>query len=204
MEQYNPRVDAYIEKAADFAKPVLKHIRQLVHSVSPDITENIKWGMPFFEYKGPVCQIASFKQHCAFGFWKATALNDPHNAIARGEEAAAGSFGRLTQISDLPSDDILIDFVRQGMALNETGTKGGMKTAPTKVPKAEIVPPDYFVAALNTEPKAAATFLSFSPSHRREYLEWVTEAKTDVTREKRLATTIEWLIEGKTRMWKYK
>lgn len=204
MEQYDPRVDAYIERSADFAKPVLNHLRQLVHGVSPLITETIKWGMPFFDYKGPVCQIASFKQHCAFGFWKATALNDPHKAIAKGEEAAAGSFGRLTSVADLPADDILVDFIKQGMALNESGVKANMKTAPGSKPKAEIEVPDYFIAAMANEPKAAATFQDFSPSHKREYLEWITEAKTEATREKRLATAIEWLTEGKSRHWKYK
>jgi uncharacterized protein YdeI (YjbR/CyaY-like superfamily) len=202
MEKYDPRVDAYIEKAADFAKPILLHIRQLVHGTAPQVTETIKWGMPFFDYKGPVCQIASFKQHCAFGFWKATLLNDPHGLINAGE-AAAGSFGKLTSMADLPSDEILVDFINQAISLNETGVKGNMKT-PAGTPKAEISMPDEFASALSAEPQTLANFENFSPSQKREYLEWITEAKTDATRDKRIQTAVEWIAEGKTRHWKYK
>jgi len=202
MEKYDPRIDAYIEKAADFAKPILLHIRQLVHGAAPQITETVKWGMPFFDYKGPVCQMASFKQHAAFGFWKATSLNDPQGIINAGE-AAAGSFGRITSLADLPSDEILVDFIVQAVALNENGIKGNLKTVPG-TPKAEIPMPDYFAAVLLKEPKALAVFEGFSASHKREYLEWITEAKTEATREKRMATAIEWLTEGKSRNWKYK
>jgi uncharacterized protein YdeI (YjbR/CyaY-like superfamily) len=202
MEKYDPRVDAYIEKAADFAKPILLHIRQLVHGTAPQVTETIKWGMPFFDHKGPVCQIASFKQHCAFGFWKATLLNDPHGLINAGE-AAAGSFGKLTSMADLPSDEILVDFIIQAISLNETRVKGSMKT-PAGTPKAEISMPDEFASALSAEPQTLANFENFSPSQKREYLEWITEAKTDATRDKRITTSLEWIAEGKTRHWKYK
>ena len=202
MEKYDPRIDAYIEKAADFAKPILLHIRQLVHGAAPQITETVKWGMPFFDYKGPVCQMASFKQHAAFGFWKATSLNDAHGLINAGE-AAAGSFGRLTSLSDLPSDEILVDFITQAIQLNETGVKGTMKKEPGTV-KAEIPMPDYFAALLLTEPKALAVFEAFSASHKREYLEWITEAKSEATRQKRMETAAEWIAEGKSRHWKYK
>ncbi len=202
MEKYDPRIDAYIGKAADFAQPVLKHLRHLVHAAAPQITETIKWGMPFFDYKGPVCNMASFKQHCAFGFWKATSLNDTHGLINAGE-AAMGSFGRLTSLADLPSDEILVDFIEQAVKLNETGVKGNVKKV-LGMPKAEIPMPDYFAEILQNEPKALATFQNFSASHKREYLEWITEAKTEATRGKRMATAIEWLIEGKSRHWKYK
>jgi uncharacterized protein YdeI (YjbR/CyaY-like superfamily) len=198
MEKYDPRVDAYIEKAADFAKPILLHIRQLVHGTAPQIIETVKWGAPFFDYKGPVCQMAAFKQHCAFGFWKATSLNDPHGLINAGE-AAAGSFGKLTSLSD----EILVNFIHQAIILNEAGVKGNMKTAPTW-PKAEIPVPDYFAEALAAEPRALATFENFSPSNKKDYLVWITEAKTEATREKRMLTAIEWLSEGKSRHWKYK
>ena len=202
MEKYDSRVDAYIEKAAGFAKPILLHIRLLVHGVAPQVIETIKWGAPFFDYKGPVCQMAAFKQHCAFGFWKATSLNDPHGLINAGE-AAAGSFGKLTSLSDLPSDEILADFINQAIMLNEAGVKGNMKTAPTW-PKTEIAMPDYFAEALANEPQALATFENFSPSNKKDYLVWITEAKTEATREKRMATAIQWLAEGKSRHWKYK
>src|SRR5215217_3102350 len=166
MEKYDPRIDAYIDKAADFAKPVLMHVRQLMHATVPQVTETIKWGMPFFDYKGPVCNMASFKQHCAFGFWKATALNDLHGLINSGE-AAMGSFGRLTSLADLPSDEILIDFIEQAVKLNETGVKGNVKKAPA-TPKSEIPMPHYFADVLAKEPKALATFQNFSASNKRE------------------------------------
>ena len=202
MEKYDPRIDAYIGNAADFAKPVLMHLRELIHATAPQINETVKWGMPFFDYKGPVCNMASFKQHCAFGFWKATSLNDPKQLLNAGE-AAMGSFGRLTSLADLPPDEVLIDFIEQAIKLNQTGVKGNMKTLPG-TPKTEIAVPDYFAEVLESEPKALETFQNFSPSHKREYLEWITEAKTEATREKRIATAIDWLIEGKTRHWKYK
>lgn len=203
MEQhYDSRVDAYIEKASDFAKPILQHIRQLVHAAAPQVTEAVKWGMPFFDYRGPVCQMAAFKEHAAFGFWKATLLSDPHGVIHTGAPAA-GSFGRITSLADLPPDEVLADFINQAIAFNEDGVKGNMKTTPAK-PKAEIAMPDYFATVLADNPQAKATFEAFSVSHKREYLEWITEAKTEATREKRMATTIEWLAEGKSRNWKYK
>ncbi|WP_461451296.1 YdeI/OmpD-associated family protein [Mucilaginibacter sp.] len=202
MEQYNVRVHDYIKNAAPFAKPILNHIREVVHSASPLITETIKWGMPFFEYKGAICQMAAFKQHLAFGFWRASQLDDPQGLLRIGD-AAAGSFGRINSLADLPSDEAIIHFVLQAMAKNESGIKTPVvKKAP--VEKKELAVPDYFEALLNEHPKAKETFYKFSPSHRKEYLQWIIEAKTEATRQKRLDTTIEWLIEGKSSNWKYK
>lgn len=203
MEQYDARIDAYIEKSAAFAKPILEHIREVVHSTSPLITENIKWGMPFFEYKGTICMMAAFKQHCGFGFWKASRLKDPGHLLVEGEEAAAGSFGRITSISDLPGDDDIRDFVLQLMKLNESALKA---PAPKKAhaEKKELVTPAELEILLTQNPKAKETFYNFSYSNKKEYVEWITEAKTETTRQKRLETTIEWLNEGKSRMWKYK
>jgi uncharacterized protein YdeI (YjbR/CyaY-like superfamily) len=209
MEQYDARVDAYIEKAAPFAKPILEHIRRVVHEVSPLITESIKWSMPFFEYKGPICQMAAFKQHLGFGFWRASRLNDPYHLLrlgGEGEESAGGSFGRVYKIEDLPSEAILKEFVAQAMHLNEMGGKGIMHTEPKKKPaeKRELAVPDYFTALLGEHPKAKEIFEKFSPSHKKEYVEWIVEAKTDATREKRLAQAIEMMEEGKSKNWKYR
>ena len=201
MEQYNVDVHDYIQKAAPFAKPILNHIREVVHSASPLITETIKWGMPFFEYKGSICQMAAFKQHCAFGFWKASLLDDPQGLLKKGE--AGGSFGRIITIDDLPSDEAIIHFVLQAMKNNESGKKAPV-VKKTPAEKKELVVPDYFAALLKEHPKAKETFDKFSYSNKKEYLEWIIEAKTDTTRQKRLDTTIDWLIEGKSRMWKYK
>ncbi|ASU33344.1 DUF1801 domain-containing protein [Mucilaginibacter xinganensis] len=201
MEQYDARVDAYIEKAAPFAKPILEQIREIVHKTSPLITETVKWGMPFFEYKGPVCMMASFKQHLGFGFWKASRLNDPKRLI-RGsdEEAAAGSFGRIEKMEDLPPAEALADFIRQIMAINESGVKEPKKTV---APKPEIAMPADFNDLLSGNPKALEHFFNFSPSKKKEYLEWIVESKSDATRQKRMEQALEWISEGKSRHWKY-
>ncbi|MDB5112447.1 MAG: hypothetical protein JWR67_3561 [Mucilaginibacter sp.] len=201
MEQYDNRIDAYIAKSADFAKPILEHIRKVVHEASPLITENIKWGMPFFEYKGTVCQMAAFKQHCAFGFWKASRLNDPDHLLNPGEEASAGSFGRINSIADLPDSNILKGFVLQGIQLNESGVKND-KPKP-QAEKKELIVPEYFIYVLNENPKAKEVFDKFSYSNKKDYVEWIIDAKSETTRQKRIETAIEWLTEGKSRMWKY-
>jgi uncharacterized protein YdeI (YjbR/CyaY-like superfamily) len=203
MEKYDSRVDAYIAKSAPFAKPILQHIRQLVHATSPLLTESIKWGFPFFDYNGPVCQMAAFKQHCGFGYWKAAQLNDPYGVI-RKEDGTAGSFGLITSLADLPSDEILIDFIHQAIKLNEAGKSNPIKkeTAP-KAPKATIEMPVDFADLLAANPKAFEVYEKFSPSHKRKYLEWIVDAKSDDTRQKRMQTAVEWMGEGKLRHWKY-
>lgn len=201
MEKYDSRVDAYIEKSAPFAKPIIQYIRELVHEASPSIGETIKWGFPFFDYKGPVCQVAAFKQHLGFGFWKASILKDTNNVLKIGD-GNAGSFGDIKSIDDLPPRDILIDFVKQAIAINEQGVK-----VPAKKPaveKAEMVIPDYFIEFLSKDAKAAETFHNFSYSHKKEYVEWIVDAKSEATRQKRMETALEWLSEGKSRNWKYK
>jgi uncharacterized protein YdeI (YjbR/CyaY-like superfamily) len=201
MGQFDPRIDAFIEKSADFAKPVLMHIREVVHKASPLITENIKWGMPFFEYKGPVCMMAAFKQHCAFGFWKASRLIDPQGLLkGSDEEASAGSFGRINSLADLPSDEALIGFVHQMIAINESGVKEVKKPAAAKP---ELAMPADFDKLLRGNLAAMDNFEKFSPSKKREYLEWFAEAKSDATREKRMQQALEWIAEGKLRNWKY-
>ncbi|MCO5945651.1 YdeI/OmpD-associated family protein [Mucilaginibacter flavidus] len=201
MEQYDARVDAYIAKAAPFAKPILEHIREVVHKASPLITETVKWGMPFFDYKGPVCMMASFKQHLGFGFWKSSRLNDPEGYLqGSDEEAAAGSFGRIEKMEDLPPDEAMIGFILQVIALNESGIKEPKKAAPAK---AELPIPDDFNQMLSSNTTALGYFVDFSPSKKREYLEWFAEAKSDDTRQKRMEQALEWISEGKSRHWKY-
>ena len=197
MPAKDPRVDAYIDKSADFAKPILVHLRKLVHKASPKISETVKWGMPAFEYKGIVCGIAAFKEHCTFGFWKHSLLN--YDGFST-EKTAMGSFGRITSKKDLPSDDAIVRLVQQAVDLNENGIK---VAKPKPVAKKELVVPDYITAALKKNKAAQKTFENFPYSCKKEYVEWITEAKTEPTREKRLATTLEWLAEGKRRNWKY-
>jgi uncharacterized protein YdeI (YjbR/CyaY-like superfamily) len=201
MARKDPRIDAYIVKAADFAKPVLKHFRQLVHKACPEAEETLKWGMPHFDYHGgPLAHMAAFKNHCAIGFWKASLMKDNEKLMeAAKSEEAMGHFGKVTSLKDLPKDAVIVKFIHEGMKLNEQGVKLKPKT---KKP-VEVEPPDYFMKALRKNRAALKTYEEFSNSKRREYVEWITEAKTDDTREKRMATAVEWMSEGKPRNWKY-
>ncbi len=203
MATKDKRIDAYITKSQPFAQPVMRKLRELVHKACPDVTETIKWGMPSFEYKGPMFGFAAFKKHCVGGFWKSKLLNDPKGFL--GERAnqggeAMGNLGCVTSLKDLPPDKAILDFIKQHMRLNDEGIKMEKKPAVKK----ELIIPIELISALNKNKKAKETFENFSPSNKREYADWITEAKTDETRTKRLATTLEWLSEGKPRLWKYK
>ncbi len=201
METFDDRFDVYIGKSADFAKPILNHIRNIVHQACPDIKETIKWGFPNFDYKGIVCNMASFKNHCSFGFWKSSLLHDPHNLLKDNVKNAMGQFGRITSIADLPPDEIIIEYIKNAVQLNEDGVK--VKPKRVETPKTPIETPPYFTKALSENSEAKTYFESMSNSHKREYLEWIKEAKTEETRLKRMATSIEWLSEGKSLNWKY-
>jgi len=193
MVQKDPRIDAYVAKSADFARPILKRLRALIHEGCPDVVETIKWGSPHFEHHGMLCGMAAFKEHCAFGFWN-RALKIPD------KEGAMGQFGTLRSVADLPADEVLVGYVREASRLNEAGQKVG----PIRKAKKPLPVPKALTAALAKRPRARSHFEAFSPSQRREYSEWILEAKTDATRERRLETAIAWISEGKTRMWKYR
>lgn len=199
MGKQDKRVDAYILKSADFAKPILNHLRKVVHNACPDVEETIKWGFPHFDYKGMMCSMAAFKEHCAFGFWKTALMKDAKEMIGK-NEYAMGHLGKITNLKDLPSDKKITDWVKEAVKLNDENIKVQKKKP---VPKKEIGIPVAFEKELNKNKAAATTFKNFSPSHRYAYLEWITEAKTDETKNKRIAQTIEWLAEGKSRNWKY-
>jgi uncharacterized protein YdeI (YjbR/CyaY-like superfamily) len=200
MAKKDPRIDAYIAKAQPFAKPILKHIRKLVHETVPNVEETIKWGMPSFDYKGPFFTMAAFKQHAVFGFWKAALMSDPVLMDNARNEASMGHSGRITSIKDLPSDKKMIAYLEEAMDLNDRDVK---LPRPKREPKPEPKVPAVLSAALKKNRKAQTVFEKFSPSHKREYIEWITEAKTEATREKRLETALEWMAEGKPRNWKY-
>ena len=195
MADRNPRVDTYIEKARPFAQPILRHLRELVHRAEPRVEETIKWGFPHFEVGGILCSMAAFKAHCALTFWNAEAvLGDA------GESGAMGQFGRITSLDELPDDATLEGYVRTASALRDAGVK------PPRAPSSSTPPvqvPEDLSRALAAAPEAARTFEALSPSHRREYVEWITEAKREVTRERRLKQAVEWMAEGKTRNWRY-
>ena len=193
----DPRIDAYIDdKAADFARPILRHIRSVIHEACPDCEETLKWSMPSFLYKGKILAgIASFKAHASFGFWSGSQVVDTSGQSA----TAMGQFGRLTSLDDLPDRKTLIDLTRKAMQLIDEG----VKPVRNKTVKAPLPVPQDLRAAIDAAPTAKATWDAFPPSCQREYVEWVTEAKRDETRTKRLNQTVEWLNEGKRRNWKY-
>lgn len=193
-------IDEYIRKAAPFARPILLHLRALVHKACPHATEAIKWSSPHFEsYGSNLCHMAAFSEHCAFGFWKGSLLEDKQGILQA--QAAMGHLGRITSLEDLPADKVLIAYIREADKLNKDGVK-----LPAKSPaeKKELVTPADLLSALKKNKAAMQTFEAFSYSNRKEYIEWITEAKTEETRAKRTATAVEWMAEGKIRHWKYK
>jgi uncharacterized protein YdeI (YjbR/CyaY-like superfamily) len=191
MATTDERVDAYIEKSPAFAKPILKHLRALVHATCPNAEETIKWRMPMFMHHGILCGMAAFKHHCAFVLFK-------HKLVFEDQvtsDEAMGQFGRITALSQLPSDKYIATYIRKGMKLNESGVK--LTRAPAK--KTPLKVPDDLSAALKKNKRALAVFEKFAPSHKREYIEWISEAKRDETRTKRIAQAVEWIAEGKQR-----
>ena len=197
MPKTDKRVDAYIKKAQPFAQPILTHIRRAVHAAVPDVEETMKWSSPHFDYKGIFCGMAAFKAHVGFGFWKAGLMKDvlPGSGLS-----AAGQFGKLASITDLPNDRELAKIIKFAKKLNDDEVK-----APSmrKGPRPELKAPADLLAALAKNKKAKATFENFPPGQRREYIAWVIEAKQAATRTKRIETAVEWMAEGKVRNWKY-
>jgi uncharacterized protein YdeI (YjbR/CyaY-like superfamily) len=198
MPKTDPRVDAYIKKAKPFAQPILTHLRKVVHGAVPEVEETMKWSAPHFDYKGMFCGIAAFKEHVGFGFWKAALLKE--HLPGPGGLSAAGQFGKIASLKDLPSDSELTKLLKIAKKLNDEEVK-----APTmrKGPRPELKAPADLLAALAKNKKAKATFENFSPSQRREYIAWVIEAKQAATRGSRIKTAVEWMAEGKIRNWKY-
>jgi Uncharacterized protein conserved in bacteria len=195
MGKRDPRVDAYIAKSGDFAKPILLHLREVVHEACPDVEESIKWSMPHFDYHGILCGMASFKEHCAFNIWKGSLI------VGGGAREAMGNFGRITRVSDLPPKKTITGYIKQAMKLREDGVKNPARAKPRK--KSEVAVPTELASALKKNKKAATAFEGFPPSHKREYAEWISDAKREETRKRRVDTAVEWMAEGKSRNWKY-
>ena len=200
MAKTNPKVDAYILKAQPFAQPILNHLRKLVHQTCPEVEETFKWGFSAFDYKGPFCTMTAFKQHCAFGFWKAALMKDA-DKLKRAQSNSMGHLDRLTSLKDLPSDKQMISYLKEAMKINEAGLKLAPRKKETDAKPLPI--PPYFKTALGKNKKAAEQFANFAPGQKKEYILWLTEAKTEETRNKRMEQAVEWIIEGKIRNWKY-
>jgi uncharacterized protein YdeI (YjbR/CyaY-like superfamily) len=197
MNPTEPRIDAYIAKSADFARPILEELRARVHSACPDVEEAIKWSAPGFTYKGKLLGVmAAFKQHVAFNLWRGTEVMDSTKEPSEG----MGQFGRLTRIGDLPAKREMTRIIRESMKLIDAGVTRRVTRSP---PNPSAAAPDDLLAALGHNAKARVTFDGFPPSKQREYVDWITEAKRGTTRKSRLDQSIEWLAEGKARHWKY-
>lgn len=201
IPNFEPKIDLYIQKSADFAQPILTHLRSLVHKAVPQIEEGWKWSFPHFMYRGEIlCSMASFKSHCSFGFWKGSLLKTGEGIFNETGEGM-GHLGKLRSLSDLPPDELITTALHEAIELVES------KVKVNRIPKVSVnqfqeIPAD-FQNLLNQNPAAALTLDKFSPSNRKEYLEWITDSKTETTRKKRMETSIEWLSEGKIRNWKY-
>jgi uncharacterized protein YdeI (YjbR/CyaY-like superfamily) len=200
MAKKNPSFDAYIKAAAPFAQPILNHLRSLIHKACPEVEETIKWGFPHFEHKGVMCSMAAFKNHCAFGFWKSAIMSDPQKIMEDKDKSGMGNFRKITSLSELPSDKILIAYIKEAKKLNEDSIK---LPARKKAVAKKLVVPASLMKALKQNENAWENFGKFSYSNKKEYVEWIEEAKTEVTREKRIETAVEWISEGKSRNWKY-
>jgi uncharacterized protein YdeI (YjbR/CyaY-like superfamily) len=198
----SPKIDAYVQRAPAFAQPILTHLRHLVHESCPQIEETIKWSRPFFVYRGVILfNMSAFKEHCSFGFWGSEMA-----AVLRAAKVTRdgmGSLDRITSLSDLPSDKRMGAFIRQAAAFVDNGQYTSPMSNRSKVVKELPVAPPEFMAELKKNKQAAVSFEALSPSCKREYLEWIADAKRPETRDKRIATSIEWIAEGKQRNWKY-
>ncbi len=224
MPALDPRHDAYVDDAAPFARPILEYLRAIVREAYPAIDETIKWGMPTYTVNGAiVCNIAAFKQHCSFGLWRAAELLGDDAPAGTEERSGMGSYGKLRSIDDLPPRDVLVDQVRRiatargakadkaarparrraGVDQDVASTTSTANVGRRPSPKPPLVVPDYVERALDANAPARAAFDAFPPSHQREYVEWIREAKREATRERRLAQMLEWLTEGKSRNWKH-
>ena len=192
MPKQDSRIDAYIARSSDFARPILLRVRKLIHSACPKVTETIKWGAPFYDHKGILLATPAFKQHCALIFWKRKLIFKKSDLQKK--------LRHITSLADLPGDKILTGYIKQAIEFNEAGVK-----TPRRQPKSKgkLAVPGYFLAALAKSKKTLATFQNFSPSCQREYVEWITDAKREETRAKRIQTAVEWIAKGKSRNWRY-
>jgi uncharacterized protein YdeI (YjbR/CyaY-like superfamily) len=202
----DPKVDVYIAKAAPFAQPVLAHLRALVHKACPEVLEEIKWGRPFFVHRGTIlCNVSAFKAHCSFGFWGAE-IGRVLRADGVVKDGGMGSLGKITSVKELPPEKALLGYIRRAAALIESSQGENRIVAARRVvkaPKPPVEPPTEFTAALKKNKAANAAYAALSPSCKREYTEWIADAKRPETRQRRIVQAVERIAEGKQRNWKY-
>jgi uncharacterized protein YdeI (YjbR/CyaY-like superfamily) len=203
MKNTDPRIDRYIENAAPFAQPILAHLRGLIHKACPEAEEKIKWNFPHFDYKGVFVSMAAFREHCGFTFWKMKLMKDPKNLFKSDDEKSMGHLGKIRSMKDLPSDKILLEYLAEAKKLNDEGKKLTPKMPADKGKNEPEIPAD-LLSAMKKNKKAQTFFEKFPYSHKKEYIQWITGAKADATRKKRIETAVQWIAEGKERNWKYK
>jgi uncharacterized protein YdeI (YjbR/CyaY-like superfamily) len=202
MGTQDERVDAYIASSAEFARPILAYLREVVHAACPEVEEDMKWSFPHFMYKGMLCSMASFKAHCAFGFWKGSLVFDAAKPAAN-EDSAMGQLGRITKLADLPSRRALTRFIRKAVDLNDAGIKAAQRAKPRAVRRATIRVPSDLASAMARNARARAAYEGFTYSHKKEYVQWIAEAKRPQTRSRRVDTAVRQMAEGKPLHWKY-
>lgn len=193
MPRKDPRVDAYIAKSADFAKPILNRLRKLIHTVCPDVEETLKWSAPFFVHNGILMALPAFKRHCSVIFWKGRLFLSKEEKV---------KLRRLTSITELPGDKILAGYIRKAVELNEAGVKDPVRARPKM--KMPVAVPDDFLAALQKNKSVLQKFGNFPPGHKREYARWIVEAKREETRARRIETAVKQIAGGKSLNWKYR
>lgn len=196
------RIDTYIARSAEFAQPILMYLRKTIHKACPDVTETVKWGFPHFEFHGILCSMAAFKQHCAFTFWKGSLIQDSSGFLEKESRTAMGHLGRITSLKDLPPQAKLVRLIREAMRLNREGVR---KENPARVKPGtrQLRIPAFLSKALRRDAEIWAAWQGFSYSHQKEYIEYISEAKTEETRERRLLKTLEQIREKKSLNWKY-
>jgi len=195
--------DAYIAGAAAFAVPILQKLQAAVRQACPDVEETIRWSTPHFDHHGILMGMAAFKHHVSVSFWRGREMSDPEDVLEVMGRTGVGVM-RIERLADLPTQSVLVRYVEEAMRLNEAAASAPRKTAKKKAAKRSVRVPADLAAALKKSRKAATTFDGFSYTHRKEYVDWITEAKRDATREKRVAQAVAWMAEGKPRNWKYR
>ncbi|WP_448698706.1 YdeI/OmpD-associated family protein [Mucilaginibacter sp. AW1-3] len=200
---YDPAVDAYLDNAQDFAKPILTHWRRLIHENCPEVTEAIKWSFPHFDYKNDhLFVMAAYKNHCSFTFLKAELMSDPRLKESKNQKPIQRFLGKINKMEDLPPDELFITMLKEAAQLNEQGVKIKREKPAGDKPKV-LETPDYLLAALAANLRAREVFEARSNSFRKEYIIWIMDAKTDETRQKRIDDALEWISDGKGRFWKH-
>lgn len=202
MGTKDTRVDAYIAKQQPFAKEICTRVRAIVHEAAPDITEDIKWGHVAFMHKGIVCGLAAFKHHVVFHFWKASLLGGSH-ARRSTDDKTLEQLAKLKSVDELPSKSVIASLVKAAVKLNDGAVKVPKSPMAAKKTKAPLRTPPSLAKALARNAKAKSTYQGFSPSHKREYVEWICDAKSVETRDRRIEQALGWMSEGKPRNWKY-